>query len=1561
MSGFDYYFLDLYGVFDIPSFGGGETAAAGGIDTEQELETVLPNFVDNVLNSPGEGATSWIGPNFAEGYFYGITQDLDYLNTVIGSGQQQVQYILELPYYGQYAYDFVVNAEQAADDNTALAAIVSNVNFSTEFNAAAQDYVITGVSGTLSGGDYKLYVEDSTANVAQYFQTMLANAPTYGNFGSITLQPSDAGYAIGPYFDTLILPFIALAESQDSPDYTITTNYGTNLEVSLQVTAYSSIPISISDYETYAGAPSYLKGVLVGRPQLEISDSVTNVDNLSLFDISSFTTNNVTQVTSDGPLTFMIAQALALVQAGVTLDNVTASISDSAANIQDLTADQIDSLAQLISPSSIVANDTSLYLNADQLNELSFDELTVSAPNGTVFFSDTVANLQGFDPSLLQGLGVQELQSTDDPSVTPFTLPAAYVLTLAAANIPAIDADGTPLAIVADTNADIGNGALTPAQIDTLGGYGIQTISSNQPLDFTAAQINEFYSDSIAVDVPVGSEVVLSDSVANIQAFIDNAIQNGDLDELSTVGVTEVQSTDDPSVTPFTLTIEEALALAGDSIPAVDANGNAATVADTGANIQGLQPSDVDALGADKFTTIQDTTPGTLQLNAPLVIELVTDNIKIINPGNSTLYYDSASYFDDNSMDSQVLSGLVAAGITGIETTDGPVSIYAAQFLALPFPVMVATGGTSTIEDVAGAIENLTPAQIGTMPGLGFMTLQAFDTPLVISVAQALEIASLGIVTEGPDPSVDSTIINDTAAAIETLTADDITSLAGDGIAELAGTVGPLDLTAAQAAAAAAAHVTLVDNAGTVAVDDTDTDIDDLTPQQIAEIGDDGVDDFTSDNSTLTLTVAQGLAAIDDNIDKDTAPSGDPVAIADTADAIQALTTDQIAALGKAGFDELESNDGSLDFSVDQAYAIVNANMTVAAPDDELVLVLDTAGAIEGLTAAWITALGNDGFGGLASNDGGLTLTVAQALAVDGAGMTVAAPDDQAVAVYDDAQPIDALTADQITALGQDGFTALASNDDGLDFTVPQALSIIGVSMSVTAPVGLSIEVSDVSNALEDVSADQWTDLGNAGFNQIFVSGDSSVEFSVAQALAIGAARLFVGVSDDSFVSVSDTAAAIEGLTADQIEELSNLHFDDFVSDNGSDGFTVVQALVLVASSDKVSAPSGDPVSVTDASDNIETLTPEHITALANAGFGVLESNDGSLAFSVDQALAIAGEGPPADNGGDDGGGDDGGDDGSSDPTVVVPHGSSVSVTDSADAIEGLTPDQIIALSGVGFQTLVSNDGSLAFTVDQALAIGGNADQDTDGIGVLSLTVAAPDGGSVSVTDAADAIEGLTADDITALGEEGFDALTSNNAELDLTVAQALAIDGAGLNVAAPEDQSVVVDDTAGAIEGLTADQITALGDDGFDELASKDAELDLTVDQALAVDGAGMKVAAPDGQLVWVDDTAEAVAGLTADQITTLGDDGFGGLESNDTELDLTVDQALAVDGAGMKVAAPDDQLVVVDDTAEAIDSLTADQITALGGDGFGELASNDDELDLTVDQALAVERAGM
>jgi hypothetical protein len=51
---------------------------------------------------------------------------------------------------------------------------------------------------------------------------------------------------------------------------------------------------------------------------------------------------------------------------------------------------------------------------------------------------------------------------------------------------------------------------------------------------------------------------------------------------------------------------------------------------------------------------------------------------------------------------------------------------------------------------------------------------------------------------------------------------------------------------------------------------------------------------------------------------------------------------------------------------------------------------------------------------------------------------------------------------------------------------------------------------------------------------------------------------------------------------------------------------------------------------------------------------------------------------------------------------------------------------------------------------------------------------------------------------------------------LDLTVNQALAILDDGMSLAAIEDATLAIVDTATAIQGLTTDQIADLGDAGF-------------------------------------------------------------------------------------------------------------------------------------------------
>jgi hypothetical protein len=1613
MSGYNYYFLDLYGIFEIPNFGGGETAAAGEIDTEQELETVLPNFVDNVLNSPGEDATSWIGPNFVEGYFYGITQDLDYLNTVIGSGQQQVQYIWELPYYGQYAYDFVVNAEQAADDNTALAAIVSNVNFSTEFNAAAQDYVVTGVSGTFSGGDYKLYVEDSTASVAQYFETILANASSYGNFGYIFLQPDDPGYLIGAAFDTLILPFIALTEQQGTSNYTITTNYGTSLVVSLQVTDDGgSIPITISDYETYTAPADAAKGVLQGKPPLEISDTVANVNNLSLADISTFTANNVAQITAPGPLTFTIAQVLALVGAGVSLDNVSASVSDSAANIGSLTPAQIDELQQF-GITRIAANDASVYLNAAQITELAQDNITVSAPSGSqVIFQDSDTNIASLNPSLLPGVGVTEIESTDLPGTTLFALPAAYVLTLASENIPAYYTDGaTPLTVVSDTNADIGTGALTPAQIDTLGGYGIQTISSNQTLDFTAAQINEFYTDSIAVDAPAGSEVVLSDSVANIQAFITNVIQNGNLDELSTVGVDEVQSTDNPAVTPFTLTIQQGLTLAGENIPAEDANGNPATIADTASNIQGMSPGQVDALAGDGFTTFQNTSGAfeypiynTLALNAGLVVEIVLDGMTIVNPGQATIYYDSASYFNDNTMDSQVLSGMQAAGFTGILTNDNPVTIYVAQYTALPFSVRTEGTGLSTIADTADAIEqNMTVQQITDMPSLGFGFLDGY-TALALSVAQILAVESANVVTQGPAPY--STAVTDTAANIETLTSSQLQGLVNIGVGQVNSTDAPLTFNADQVqgivdsgapqATVQILQVTALYGESSVTVEDSATNLinlfelnaDDAGGIEIYGVAAAGINnvivssgefDLEVDQAFLFFQVGTSLAAINDA----------SLVIVDIAITIDALTVNQIDQLADAGFTEIESNSGELSFNVKQALALADSPITLSDPSPGTIAISDTAANLQTLSADDIEDLRATGFNLLAAQSGALALTLDQALAAVGEDadgndpMSVSAPGGITVTDTSDDFASMALSDDDIAALHEAGFGGFVATNGPLYLSVDASLAIVDDKMTVSASDG-NVVVNDDGTAFAGLTADQIASLSDYGFTEL-ASDDGDLDLNVDQALAVDASdKITVSAPVGNNAVVDDTPDNLETLTADQITALHDNDGFTAIQFSGDElDLTVDQVLAVANARYAIIKPADATVTVTDGASNLEGLTPGDITLIGAYDPIALISNDDELDLSVAQAVAVSGN---------------------SGMTVAAPNDEAVVVLDTGAAIATLTPDQITGLDTQGFNQLTSNSGPLDLSVPQAVAVdndpnmtvstsdddvvavvdsgsqietlddfgslandGFTALQSNDGglsftveqaeeIHEAQFTLSVPDGDFVAVTDSAANIADLDPSDIIDLGKDGFEQLNSNAGELDLMVKQAQGAAGVGMTVSAPQDEIAAVKDSADAIEGLSEDDFAALSAAGFTELAANDEGLDFTAETALAIEQVGLKVDAPD--YVAVDDSAEAIEDIEADQITALGQDGFTQLDSNNGELDLSVAQAMAVDGdETMTVSAPDGEDVVIEDHADALEDIDADDFGSLAADGFTALLSDDGGLDFSVEQASAID----
>ena len=111
-----------------------------------------------------------------------------------------------------------------------------------------------------------------------------------------------------------------------------------------------------------------------------------------------------------------------------------------------------------------------------------------------------------------------------------------------------------------------------------------------------------------------------------------------------------------------------------------------------------------------------------------------------------------------------------------------------------------------------------------------------------------------------------------------------------------------------------------------------------------------------------------------------------------------------------------------------------------------------------------------------------------------------------------------------------------------------------------------------------------------------------------------------LAISDPTF---SDTAANIELLTAAEILGLDAIGVDAITVTNGSVSFSVAQAIALETEGLKVSAPTGDFVTLSDTAANIATLTAAQIAGLAAIGVTAIVATGASLSLSVAQTSAV--------------------------------------------------------------------------------------------------------------------------------------------------------------------------------------------------------------------------------------------------------------------------------------------------------------------------------------------------
>ncbi len=335
----------------------------------------------------------------------------------------------------------------------------------------------------------------------------------------------------------------------------------------------------------------------------------------------------------------------------------------------------------------------------------------------------------------------------------------------------------------------------------------------------------------------------------------------------------------------------------------------------------------------------------------------------------------------------------------------------------------------------------------------------------------------------------------------------------------------------------------------------------------------------------------------------------DVLVVRDTAEKLQALTTETITNMKLAGADRFDSLSNALSLSVAQANAMGSAYMT----DADAITVVDTASAIQALIGSEITALANvDTFD---SSDNTLSLTVAKAIAMGSSRMTAA----DVVTVADTGSAIADLTASDLTGLANvDKFDASTA----LSLTVAQAQAMGSDRMTAAD----TVTVADTGSAIAGRTAAEITALANVDK----FDASTALSLTVAQAQAMGSDRM----TDTDSVTVADTGAAIAALSAAQITALANV--DKF------DASTAMTLTLAQAQAMGVKQETTDTVTVTASGSAVAALTTTQVSDLATWGtdtinlddnqatmsesaYAAFKTNAGSMAFASGDRVTIQG------------------------------------------------------------------------------------------------------------------------------------------------------------------------------------------------------------------------------------------------------------------------------------------------------------------------------------------------
>jgi Ca2+-binding RTX toxin-like protein len=496
------------------------------------------------------------------------------------------------------------------------------------------------------------------------------------------------------------------------------------------------------------------------------------------------------------------------------------------------------------------------------------------------------------------------------------------------------------------------------------------------------------------------------------------------------------------------------------------------------------------------------------------------------------------------------------------------------------------------------------------------------------------------------------------------------------------------------------------DPASVITVIDTISNFRNLTGGQIESLGQYNVDVFSlqsdASGNILRWNVEQARALLATGISFNL---GSTVIIADKAANIASLTSEQIAALGRAGkqvraFD-VTANQISL--SVDQVLAASRMNVVGNGfwSDDSVTLV-DTLDNIKAFTSAQFSALAGQGVVAIDVTGGSLTLTLDQ---LNSLSATVKFAASDVITVSANASDLAGLSStmmDNYSARGVDFLNA----SDAVNLTLPQAATLAASGLGYSA--GSSVTVT---GAINELSAAQIAVLGAKGVD-VFDAADPVV-LNAAQAAALAGNGVTFAAGDD--VTVRDTGANIATLSAAQIAALIAQGVDLIDVSGNAVTLTVAQAIAL----GQAPTQSGDAIAISDTGSTIAALSAPQIQALAAQGVTTLDASNNVLALSMAQIQALGG--------------------------IGLNSGDAVALAETGAALSNLTASEVAALVAKGVDYLDARDNSVTLSLDMFAALG-------------ALSFAADDWVRISGTGKSDTIVGRASNEII-MGLSGNDRL----------------------------------------------------------------------------------------------------------------------------------------------------------------------------------------------------------